>query len=69
MQFFVFKYKLKVISGKLSCHGVVVLLQASEHKVGSSKLYKNIVGICQEGHPEFKVLCYSGKKSGSKVSV
>ena len=48
---------------------VVVLFQASEQKVCSSKFYKNILGICQEEHPEFEVLRCSNKKSGSKPSV
>ena len=49
--------------------GEVVLLQASELKVWSSKLYKKTAGIRQDGHPKFKVLCRSSTKSGSKVSV
>ena len=49
--------------------GVVELLRASEQKVWSSKLYRNTAGIRQEEHPEFKVLCCSSKKSGSKASV
>ena len=40
-----------------------------EQKVWSSKLYRNTAGIRQEGHPEFKVLPCSSKKSGSKASV
>ena len=32
---------------------MVVLLQASERKVWSSKLYRNSAGIRQEGRPEF----------------
>ena len=49
--------------------GVVVSLRASERKVWSSKLYRNTIGIRQEGHPEIKVLrCYS-TKSDSKASV
>ena len=52
-----------------SRRGIVVLLHASEQKVGSSKLYRNTAGIRQEGHPEFKVLLCSSKKSGSKASV
>ena len=49
--------------------GVVVSLRASGRKVSSSKLYKNTTGIRQEGHPEFKVLRCSSRKSGSKASV
>ena len=52
-----------------SCHGVVVLLQASEQTVWSSKRYRNIAGICQKGEPEFRMLYCSSKKSGSKASV
>ena len=48
----------------VSRRGVVVLLQASEQKVCSLKLYRSTVGICQEG-----VLRCSSKKSGSKASV
>ena len=53
----------------VTCHGVVVLLQASKQKISSSKLYRNIADICQQGHPEFKVLCCSSNESGSKASV
>ena len=49
--------------------GVEVLLQASERKVWSSKLYRNTGGIRQEGHRKFKVLRCSSTKSDSKVSV
>ena len=64
---------LQIISEK-NCRkwerrGVVVLLQALEQKVWSSKPYRSTAGICQEGHPEFKVLRCSSKKSGVKVSV
>ena len=48
---------------------VVVLLLASERKLWSSKLYRNTAGIRQEEHSEFKVLCCSNTKSGSKASV
>ena len=48
-----------LVGFQMLCHsnrGVVVLLQASERKVWSSKLHENIIGIRQEGHPELK--CY-----------
>ena len=48
---------------------VVVSLRASERKVWSSKLYRSITGIRQEGHPEFKMLFCSSTKSGSKAIV
>ena len=55
---------------KIGKHLVVaVFLRASERKIWSLKFYKNTIGICLEGHPEFKVLRYSNKKSGSKASV
>ena len=47
----------------------MVLLRASEQKVWSSKLYRSIAGIRQEGHPGFKVLRCSSKKSDSKASM
>ena len=45
--------------------GVVVLLQALERMVWSSKLYENTTGIRQEGHPELKKLHRPSKRSGS----
>ena len=60
------------------CHCVMLLyyvlyilssMRASEQMVWSLKLNRNTAGILQEGHPEFKVLRCSSKKSGSKVSV
>ena len=36
-------------------------------KIGKKFYFK--IGIRQDGHPEFKVLCYFSNKSDSKVSV
>ena len=57
------------VEREVSRRGVVELLRASEQKVWCSELYRITAGVCEEGHPEFKVLRCSSKKSGSKASV